>query len=410
MLKFDLAGERQIINACLSNRDKCGQILQELNTDDIYNKPLSDIFISISEVYSMTGDSTLSTVRAKLIEKGFEKHIEVLMDLSKEQPIIYIAPCIESLKALSKRRKIDSLLESKLAENIDPDEMAGELVNKLVEISQPKRKQMAHIKDIIKNEVINKEGYLKTVSWIDGNISGVKRGNLVIIGARTHTGKTINSIDIARVCAKTYNVLFFTLESPRDQITRILLTQLCGVPTDGIQSDLLSENERESVDFAKDYAGKLNLKIIDGVRDVAKITNIIRSESMNKQIDFVFVDYLQRIYATDRKQQRHLQIGEVCKTMKDIAEDTRSCVIIPSQMSRASDQSEEEPELSDLRESGDIEQDADVIFLMWKRKKGEKHIRVKCEKNRNNGVFFREELYFDCKRLFYRQDSGTYHS
>lgn len=401
MLRHDPFAERQLLSACLTSRDKCGQIISEIDIDDFYDGAHGQIYSAVSEVFSMTGDSTVATVRAKLIERGHENNIALLMDLMNEQPLIHVKPCLDSVKALTKRRKIDFICDVKAKETTDPDELAGELVNSLIELAQPKRKQIATAKEVIDTEIINKEGYLSSVPWINSNIKGFKRGNFVIMGARPHTGKTVNAIDMARVTAKDYNTLFFTLESPRDQVMRMLLMQISGVSTDAIQSDLLSGYERDALDAKKAYASNLKLKIVDRVRDIGKICNIVRSESMDRQIDYVYIDYIQRVYAANKKQDYRLQIGEVCKTLKDLAEDTRSCIIAPSQLNRGSD-SEEEPGLVDLKESGNLEEDADVVILFWPVKKGEKNIRAKCAKNRNNGTFFKTELYFDKKYLQFR--------
>lgn len=400
----DEIGERELVAACMFSGGKCSEILDQVNNDDIFHPGLAVIYKAISDVFTMTGDSTISTVRAKLIEQGNEKHIDLLMELLKEYPLVFVQPVVDSIKALSTRRKLNAILIESLESGLNTTELTGITVNKLLELCSPKQNKMAHISHIIENEIINKDGYLKTVSWIDANIAGFKRGNLVVIGARTHVGKTVTCVELARACSRDYNVMFFTLEMGRDQISRMLLTQLSGVPTDHIQHDAINDTDKQLFDAKRQYAMGLNLHIIHNVRTVGEIATLIRAHSMRKKVDFIIIDYLQRIYANDTKQSRYLQVGEVCKTLKDIAGDIGACIITPSQLSRQSDQSENEPELTDMRESGDIENDADVVLLVWKPKKEGKNIVVKCPKNRNNGIFFRQELSFDHKYLKFIED------
>lgn len=402
MIYYDIDCERALISSCISSKERCGMVLSELSSDDIYSAVYKVIFEAISEVFNSTGDSTLLTVRAKLIEKSENEALAALMKMVSDPAVINIQPIIDTVKMLGKRRSLYNMMKCKMNEDKHPDEISGEIINDILEINKSKRKEVSQISEIIESRIIDKTGYLPMSSWINTNIRGCKRGNFVVIGARPHTGKTVNVVDMARICARKHNVLFFTLEQREEQIARMILTQISGIPTDAIQDDCMSEAERSRLTSAKKEAACLNIKIIDRIREISKIATIIRTEAMSRKVDFVFIDYLQRIYAVDRKQQRHLQIGEVCKTLKDIADDLDLCMVVPCQLSRGSELGKE-PSDSDLKESGSIEEDADVIFLMWRPEEGEKTVRVKCVKNRNNGIFFKTDLHFDTNYLQFHE-------
>ena len=129
----DEIGERELVAACMFSGGKCSEILDQVNNDDIFHPGLAVIYKAISDVFTMTGDSTISTVRAKLIEQGNEKHIDLLMELIKEHPLVFVQPVVDLIKALSTRRKLNAILIESLESGLNTTELTGITVNKLLD-------------------------------------------------------------------------------------------------------------------------------------------------------------------------------------------------------------------------------------------------------------------------------------
>jgi replicative DNA helicase len=201
--------------------------------------------------------------------------------------------------------------------------------------------------------------------------------------------------------AKTGSVLYFTLEQNRDQIKEMVMQMLSGVGIDAMRSGIYSGHESLRVESSLATGKSLNLEIFSNIRNIDQITTIIRSRTMYKPYTLVVVDYIQLIEVTNKKQDRRLQIAEASHALKAIANDTGTNVIAPAQLNRSSENNEE-PSLSDLRECGDLEQDADIVFLAYKKSKDSKDIVFKCDKNRMNGCIYKDDMFYDHKYLQFK--------
>jgi replicative DNA helicase len=232
---------------------------------------------------------------------------------------------------------------------------------------------------------------------IDEAIKGFERGNLCIFGARTGIGKSRFSMQIAENVSKNLPVLFFSLEMPARQLKYNLLSQVTGIFSDKIKSGNVNLAERERIDNAIKYCRTLQLEFVDSMNGIDDIIALVKSRCLIKDYGLIVIDYIQLIKGSS-KENRHNEISEIAKKLKTLAMNQNVPIFCPAQLGRSVEiEKAKEPFNHHLKESGSLEEDADLIFFIWSKddKKENKDVYFKCDKNRNNGRFVRCELIFD---------------
>lgn len=208
---------------------------------------------------------------------------------------------------------------------------------------------------------------------LDRITSGLQKQDLVIIAARPSVGKTAFCLNIAEGVAKyeKYAVGIFSLEMPREQLLKRMLSSNGRINSQSIRTGSLGSKEWTKLSTAVGDVGKMNLRIFDrpGIR-VNEIWSKVRKmkrEFKDKDI-LIIIDYLQLIQGHEKHRgNRTQEIGEISRMLKTMARELDICVIALSQLSRAVEQRQDKrPMMSDIRESGQIEQDADLIGFLYR--------------------------------------------
>ena len=202
---------------------------------------------------------------------------------------------------------------------------------------------------------------------LDRVITGLNRSDLIILAARPGMGKTSFALNIARnvACKSKKAVAFFSLEMSKEQITSRLLSSEALVGGTKLRTGKLTDEEWQRLVPASDILKNANLYIDDtpGIT----ITEMKSRLRRLRDIDLVVVDYLQLMSSTRRIESRVNEISEITRSLKIMAKELNVPVITLSQLSRASEQRpDHRPQLSDLRDSGSIEQDADIVLFLYR--------------------------------------------
>lgn len=205
-------------------------------------------------------------------------------------------------------------------------------------------------------------------SYLNG---GWKPGELILIGARPSVGKTSLALTFAEAAAKAgKSVLFFSVEMASIDVFERLLSFTLNIPC----SEII-KGEVEDETLAKGYK-KLE-KIPLEIAELSKATSVevielVKSQLLEKQIDLIVVDYLQYLSDRSKSDNTAVRVGKISKNLKSLARMTNIPVICPTQLNRKSEErTGKEPKLSDLRESGDLEADADIVILLDREREGD---------------------------------------
>jgi replicative DNA helicase len=203
-------------------------------------------------------------------------------------------------------------------------------------------------------------------------LSGLQKSDLIILGARPSLGKTTLALDIAKHAATKGNstVGIFSLEMSREQVVDRLVANEANVPLWHIRTGLVSEDEQAQIVHACDNLSHAKIFIDDTPSpNVLQMKAMARRLQMEHGLDLIVVDYLQLIASRRNSDNMVAQVTEISRSLKGLARELDVPVLALSQLSRAVDQRDnKKPQLHDLRESGSIEQDADVVIFIHRER------------------------------------------
>jgi len=250
---------------------------------------------------------------------------------------------------------------------------------------------------------------------LDNLVAGLQKSDLIILGARPSLGKSTLALDVARNVAKTTElpVGVFTLEMSKDQVIDRLIAAEAGVSLWKLRTGRLSSegdgNDFEKIQQALDNLAKCNLFIDDASSPtVLQIRAMARRLQAEKGLGLLVVDYLQLIQPNRAYDSPVQQITEISRNLKGLARELNIPVLACSQLSRSSEnRPDQRPRLSDLRDSGSLEQDSDVVMFIYREdrvrketdKKNIAEIMVAKHRNGPTGAI---ELYFDDEHVSFK--------
>lgn len=248
----------------------------------------------------------------------------------------------------------------------------GELMTRLEEIQvneKKKSKNAKEISDACRNNYFDgnktdEQTKVKTgLHKLDECIS-LDPGDITIIGARPSVGKSALALQIAKyVSEKGLKVGYFNLEMLENQIYERFIASMSGIPMDRIKNaHSFLGDEKEKFLEADRHFQEMNIVISTG----GKTDLDIKAESRHQHFDLIVIDYLQLVRYHGKAESRRVEVGEVSRSLKSLATELKVPIVLLSQLTRKTEYTQDkEPSMADLRETGDIEQDASTIILMW---------------------------------------------
>ncbi|BBB32465.1 replicative DNA helicase [Thermotomaculum hydrothermale] len=395
-LPYNEEAERGVLGALFLDPENIFKISHIIEVEDFYLTPHRIIFSIILEIFEEGKHFDLITVKNRLQEKGL---------LENAGGDIYISSLVDNVPMLknieeyaeiivdkAKVRKLMSVAEKILTEgsNDTPSKHLISLVEKdLFEVAIGRNKDVLKllkdgIVDVISSIEERRDFYLrnKSTQGIVSPFSDLNRfipafqpGELVIVAARPSIGKTSFALSMALDIAKKGHVVsIFSLEMPFDQIALRLLCMEGEVNVKAAREGSLSEAEYNKLVQAANALENLKIYVDDSASlTVADLRAKLQKLKMDNdgKLDLVLVDYLQLMHEkTDKREMgnRALEVSQISRGLKILAKDLHVPFIVLSQLNRAIEQRKDaQPMLSDLRESGSIEQDADIVMFLHRK-------------------------------------------
>lgn len=279
----------------------------------------------------------------------------------------------------------------------------GNLITRLEEIQTNSKERSQSLKDIVADNRANyfvdkpRKDVLHVRIGMDKFDECVQlvKGDVTVIGARPSVGKSAFATQIAKAVGKAgLKVGYFNMEMVKSQIYERLIASESGIDLERIKNaKCFLGDEKQLWDAANDELAKMNIIVSSDAR-----TDLdIKAECRHQNFDLIIIDYLQLIRCHKRCENKRVEVGEVSRSIKNLAMELNVPIILLSQLSRKSEYTQDkEPSMADLRETGDIEQDASTIILMWNLRDEEEFKEfkgLKVDKNRQ-GKLFSEALDF----------------
>lgn len=272
-------------------------------------------------------------------------------------------------------QRIQSVIENQPA---DAQEILSELKEILNAATSPTPigKESKEISDLVSTFLpLLKEGthpraLVKTgFTDFDNEFGGFALGEFIIVGARPSMGKTQLLINLSLHISKTIPVLYFTFDLPEFLLTSRFISTISGVGISSILQHNLTEEESRKLDSVQQQLSRHKIFLNESCNNsMAILRAICQQQIQNNGVKVVIVDYLQMINLNASRNSRELEVSRISNELKSIAQEFNVCVIASSQLSRSSEYRKEgrHPQLSDLRESGSIEQNADKVLFIYR--------------------------------------------
>ncbi|MBR3138589.1 replicative DNA helicase [Candidatus Saccharibacteria bacterium] len=384
----DVVAEKSVLGAIIIDNDVLPEILNILKPRDFYEPRHQIIYEAISNLYDRHKPVDLLTLSSELkSKKQLDKvgKAEYLTDLSNFVPAASHAKAYAELieKASTRRRLITAgteIVKKAYEDDANADDLIGAAEKELFEVSDKIVKSdyvaidqlladaFDRIDDLHKNK-----GALRGLKTgfrdLDKMTAGFQKGDLVIVGARPAMGKTTFAQNLAYNIASINKkgVLFFSMEMSATEIVDRMISDVSGVDNWKMRTGNLTDEEFQKIGDALDEMDELPIYIDDtSSMTIIELRNKARRAMHDHDIGIVIVDYLQLLQGSDRyKGNRVQEITEVSRGLKILARELNIPVVALAQLSRnVTGRENPRPILSDLRDSGSIEQDADLVMFL----------------------------------------------
>lgn len=398
--------EQELIGALIMDPDYIAEIKTIVTPEMFTDSRLGEVFYQVCNGVT-AGEEIVSKVKGdRFPEQVARQEIANCIRTSTLSPL---APNIARVIRDEYRAKMLSMtLNRCVPTGATVDKCITDLLGSLkgLAVSDEQINTLASLMKIYGDKLFKpKDGlYSIGIRQFDENIlKGFERGDLVIIAARPAVGKSAFALDMAlKMAREGMRIGYFNAEMTDEQVFHRMLANLSGIPLNRIRLGtrfLDDEEERltKAKEMLKDYN---NLKIHTGVLT----TTQIESNTAKNNYDIVMVDYLQKITSSKRDRNRFTEIAYVSSELKELAIKRKIPVIALSQLGRI--EATQEPSLSNLRESGQIEQDASAVVFLWMDSKDDNGTRnIKVAKNRQ-GTLGEMQLTFDGEHMRFYEKSG----
>ena len=386
----DIEAEQAVIGSMLTDKDAVMSAVEKLNENSFYRDDNKAIFEAIVNLYNRAEPIDIVTVKDELTSMGmFEKvgGLEYLVMLPDKVPTTanvekYIKIVEEKSTLRSLIKTANEIIDLGYDQTEDVEDIMASSEKKIFDIIQKNnQKSYTPIKDVLiesftkLEELYNQKTRITGVPTgfveLDYKTAGLHGSDLVLIAARPAMGKTAFALNIAANAALRANtpVAIFNLEMSKDQLVDRILCMEAMVDSNKVRTGKLEEDDWSKLAGVVGPLSDSNIYIDDtpGI-SIMEIRTKCRKLKMEKNIGLIVIDYIQLIQGSGkRNSSREQEISEISRSLKILAKELNVPVIALSQLSRAVEQRpDHRPMLSDLRESGAIEQDADIVMFLYR--------------------------------------------
>lgn len=404
---FDEEAEMSVLGAALLDKDVVGDLVSTLDPQDFHRLAHEYIFTAIRNLYQNGTAIDLVTVKNELERLGYLDKVggyDTLVSLSEATPVTsnapYYAGIVKEKSVLRAVARVCAEISEALMQPGRTAEQVLELAQaRMFEIHAKKSSKTAlSMRDILEEtfkQILDfrklrdqKERLLGLPTGlieVDNALCGLQPAYLYVVAGRPGMGKSSFSFRVAENVAVRENkpVLYFSLEMSSQQVCQAMLCSMCKVNSHMLRRGMLKEEEYKSLAIG---AGKLSDAPlwIDDSPDLSILDLRSRARRMKQKhnIELIVVDYLQKVRAPGAES-RQIEISMVSSQLKNVAKELNIPVIAVAQLNRSPEaRTDKKPQLSDLRESGAIEQDADVVMLLYREEyynPNDPEVRNKCQ-------------------------------
>ena len=381
--------EKSVLGAAMLSKDAFFDVMEVVKPADFYDENHKEIFQAMIDLNRKNAPVDALTVAEELKKRNSLEMVggrAYIASLSSMTPTTSNA--MEYGRIVAEKASVRRLIET--ADDIvtkgydgtmDANQMLDYAESGIFEISQARQKgQYSHIRDVLVENlaIIDRAeqmdggltGITTGFSKLDEMTSGMQKSDLIILAARPAMGKTAFALSLARNAAVKgkASVMIFSLEMAKEQLTQRLLSMESKVDLQTLKTGRLERRDWDDLNVALDILSNSNIHIDDtaGI-SIMEMKSKCRRLKAEAGLDLVIIDYLQLMNPEGKADSRTQEISVISRNLKLLARELDCPVLVLSQLSRAPEQrTDHRPMLSDLRESGSIEQDADIVIFLYR--------------------------------------------
>lgn len=420
--------EESVLGALLLDKDAVIAVAQFLHPEDFYDERHKEIYESCIELYEERIPIDVLTVAERLKKRKALKRVGgagVLAELANKVPTAaHVEHYGRIVKESATKRSLMSaasrLVELSFDESLAADELLDKAEGEVFALTQshlsdtftPVKQALADSFDRLDELHKQAEGLRGIPTGfkdLDDTLAGMQRSNLLILASRPGVGKTSLALNIAQSLAVNYKrpVGFFSLEMSKEELVDRLLVAQADIDAWKLKTGKLDEDDFTKLSNAMGELAEAPLYIDDTpALSILEMRTKARRLQVEVGVDLIIIDYLQ-LARSRRLENRVQEVSEISQGMKNLARELKIPVLAISQLSRAVEQrGTKRPQLADLRESGSIEQDADVVMFLWREDEEKTENVVLDIAKHRNGPLRSINLFFKGDRIkFYGRET-----
>lgn len=406
-LPHNVEAEQSVLGSMLIDSRCVPEVMEHLRAEDFYVSQNRNIFEAIQSMFTL--NETIDpvtvidklTVRGVLEASGGRSYILKLLEITPTA--VNVAQYIKIVRDKATLRNVDEItaeIHNVIASGEGEAEEVVEFAEqKIYEIrNEKKSKGIAPIRDVLENTYAHLGTLAKNAgklpgtptgfSTVDAFLTGLNNSDLVILAANTGVGKTSFALNICANAAKQSNkaVVVFSLEMSNEQLALRLISGEALVDSKKLRTGLLDDDEWVAIAHASETLANTKIYLADATGITVNEMKA-KCRRLGEEIGLVIIDYLQLVQSGIRADSRTNEVAAISRALKIMAKDLNVPILCLSQLSRESDKQGRRPRLSDLRESGSIEQDADVVMILYREdKETPERVKLLIEKNRHGST------------------------
>ncbi|MCD8039125.1 MAG: replicative DNA helicase [Lachnospiraceae bacterium] len=389
VLPHSIEAEQSVIGSMLMDKEAITIASEQISGEDFYGKQYGILFDAMVEIDDEGKPVDLVTLQQRLKEKGVPPEIyslEYIRDVMAAVPtsanIKYYARIVAEKSVLRRLIKVNEEIANSCYAQNEPLETILETSEKNIFdiIQRRNNSDFVPIRQVVMNtmnmieEASKNRGAVTGIATgfldLDYKTAGMQPSDLILIAARPSMGKTAFVLNIAQHVAfhEDKAVAIFSLEMSKEQLVNRLLALESKVNSQSIRTGNMKDDEWERLIEGADVIGRSKLLIDDtpGIT-ISELRSKCRKFKLEYNVEMIIIDYLQLMTGAGKNESRQQEISDISRSLKALARELHVPVIALSQLSRAVEQRpDHRPMLSDLRESGAIEQDADVVMFIYR--------------------------------------------